>query len=652
MNPMTKTLFWHLGLGLMVLALSGFGGVTSAADHWLELKGDEITVAVGKDLALEVYRGPGEPVWSTRESSTPAVTVQIVKPDGKKTDANIRLGEAAGRKVEDYDDGLYKGHRIRLSELPGVDVEVELVLALGANDELLVQVEQVGGKNSVRRVAGLYDWKIQPAADSYMVVPRGSGYMIRSDSPKAARLGGFIGAAYSLPMFGIVAGNQTCQQIIDTWWDAKVSIDHTPRSGTVLSLDWEASLGKLRYPRRVFFRFVENMDHVGMAKAYRRRLVEQKRLITLAQRAEKTPALKRFLSGIEYRFVVWDDQDHQEVLDNIVRFQKAGLPVTFFHPKWLATPGWAQNSWQDFLKDKPREGGWAAAGKLIKEAHRLGCSVKLFVMPHTYYANGPAYDKAKLSGLGYPRISDRYAVEIVEKILDNLDDQGIQIDALYFDGHAAYLGHAEHQSPEGPVARKDSFEAQNDSFRETRRRGIVPGAELARFWCMGESDYFFFTDWSADRFRNGEPIPLFQLVFNDCYAAHFSGGGYYDEGKYDWYADRHPRLYELMYASMPSHNWLPGGSRPIKPEDWGTEAMNTRLKWLRLWHAYFQKVCYAEMLTHRFLNAERTLQRVEFAGGVVADFDLARGMYRVRGVPGFSGDWEKPPKISSSPLKK
>ncbi len=56
-NTMTRPLFWHLGLGLMVLALSGFGGVTSAADHWLELEGDEITVAVGKDLALKVYRG-------------------------------------------------------------------------------------------------------------------------------------------------------------------------------------------------------------------------------------------------------------------------------------------------------------------------------------------------------------------------------------------------------------------------------------------------------------------------------------------------------------------------------------------------------------------------------------------------------------------
>ena len=197
-----------------------------------------------------------------------------------------------------------------------------------------------------------------------------------------------------------------------------------------------------------------------------------------------------------------------------------------------------------------------------------------------------------------------------------------------------------------PVGRRRNFEAQVECFRETRRRGIVPGAELARFWSVAEADFFFFTDWSSDRLREGEPVPLFPLVFHDCFTAHFSGGGYYNEGKYDWYADRHPRLYELMYAAMPSHNWLPGGSRPIAPEDWGTEAMNRRLKWLRRWHAYFQQVCYREMLTHKFLNPQRTLQRVEFAGGVVAEFDLAKGLFRVQGVPGFTGDWEKPEEVT------
>ena len=73
--------------------------------------------------------------------------------------------------------------------------------------------------------------------------------------------------------------------------------------------------------------------------------------------------------------------------------------------------------------------------------------------------------------------------------------------------------------------------------------------------------------------------------------------------------------------------------------------MNRRLRWLKKWHAYYQSVCYAEMTSHRFLDARRKLQRVEFANGVAAEFDLDRGLYRVQGVAGFAGDWEQPEQI-------
>ena len=32
----------------------------------------------------------------------------------------------------------------------------------------------------------------------------------------------------------------------------------------------------------------------------------------------------------------------------------------------------------------------------------------------------------------------------------------------------------------------------------------------------GDGDFFFFADWSADRLRDGEPIPSFKLVFHEC----------------------------------------------------------------------------------------------------------------------------------------
>ena len=97
-----------------------------------------------------------------------------------------------------------------------------------------------------------------------------------------------------------------------------------------------------------------------------------------------------------------------------------------------------------------------------------------------------------------------------------------------------------------------------------------------------------------------------------------------------------------MYKAIPSHNWLPGGSRVIEAKDWGTDKMNRRLNWLKKWHSYAQKVRYTEMLDHEYLYGDRKIQRVTFANGVVAYFNVDLGLIRVEGVEGFTGGWEIP----------
>ena len=44
-------------------------------------------------------------------------------------------------------------------------------------------------------------------------------------------------------------------------------------------------------------------------------------------------------------------------------------------------------------------------------------------------------------------------------------------------------------------------------------------------------------------------------------------------------------------------------------------------------------------------NQDEILERVEFAGGISADFDLVKGQFRVQGIDGFTGDWETPETI-------
>ena len=620
---------------LGVLASLCSVGTARGVDPWLVLRGKSVTIDMGLDLSLSVFQQSQDPIW--RSVNDPAVTVQFHESiPNEPSSRRIPLEEFDERTVEDFNDGIHEGHRIHLRCPAITDAQIVLILAVSQQGELMVEVEQVGGRDTVQLVADLYTWAIEPAANSYTLVPVGSGYIVRSDSDQDVTLGGFVGAAYSLPLFGMVRGDRSMYQIVETWWDAHVAVTHRSQKGTVVNLEWKPSLGALRYARRVLVRFGENLDHVGIAKAYRRYLIERDQFTTLKQQAEELPSLRAYLSRIEYRVLFWKHDQHPQTLENIRRFQNAGLPIAYFFPKF-GTRAW----WQDYLEPNPVPEGWPAILEHAAAVRDLGCTIKLFIDANRYFKDRPGYDPSKATGKSHPGINSHAMVEANGLVLEVLSQRGFPCDALYFDAFSAHSGHVEHQSPRGPVSRRQTFESQIACFRQTRKHGIVPGGELGRFWAVGECPFFFFTDWSSDRLRQGEPIPLFPLIFHDCYGAHFSGGGY--DQRHDWYPDRHPRLYELMYVAIPSYNWITGsGLRPIRSEDWQSEALGRRIEWLKLWHAYYQKICYAEMTSHQFLNAERTRQRIEFANGVIADFDLAEGMFRVKGVEEFTGDWQRP----------
>ena len=242
-------------------------------------------------------------------------------------------------------------------------------------------------------------------------------------------------------------------------------------------------------------------------------------------------------------------------------------------------------------------------------------------------------------------------VERNRLVLESIEKHGHHLDVLYYDGYSAYSGSIEDFTPQRLCSMRQGYEIQNRCFADTRKAGIMPGAELARFWCIADCDYFFFTDWSSDRLTNGdlcgdegpigEPVPLFQLVFHDCYIAGFSGGGYsnYSPG-YDWWREGTPRLYEMLFCSAPAFNWLPGCDLPV--EDWNNAEAQARFAWLKRWSAFYQAIAKSEMTAHTFLSGDRRQQRIEFAGGVSAELDMAKDLCRVKGVAGFSGEWETP----------
>ena len=645
-----------------------------------EVAGDGITVRVNEDLSLTVRQRDGRMLWATSSTQPPTLTIRR----GNDTPRQLPLAQAQA-VLTPFDDGRHRGQTVRLSGFAGSDVVLDLTFAVGQNgplldghgreaapatDELLVEAVQVGGRDVVVSLEQLYRIEKPVPAGGYLVLPHGSGYLIPADCPDElpgqGHVGGFIGARWTLPLFGIVRGADALCVLVDTWWDCEVEADHAPGEQSSLAFHWRGSIGKLAYRRRFRVQFATGLDYVGMAKIYREQARREGLLRTLEEKAVENPGLRHDLDAVLYRWPAWNPDDGPGVLDDLQALRELGFAIKFFFPKWSSSgyapergrPTTATSGWQSLLLETPVPGGWETLAGLADAVHQRGCSIQGFIAPRSQEPEGPDYDEDRwprdADGLPIHNLSTHDAVERLSRGLDHLAARGLKLDTLYFDGYAAFGALAEDFSPQHPVTRRMTYEAQNAAFAETRRRGIVPAGELARFWCIADCDYFFFTDWSSDRLANtsvqgapapvGEPVPLFQLVFHDCFSAGFSGGGYalYSAG-YDWWEERTPRLYELLYAAAPAYNWLPGGAVPLGALERG--GLSRKLNWLRRWRDYYCAIATSELVSHAFLTADRTLQQVEFANGVCATFNMAANELRVENVPGFSGEWEQPEQL-------
>ena len=180
------------------------------------------------------------------------------------------------------------------------------------------------------------------------------------------------------------------------------NVNHPPAGGITYSLDWEASLGQLDYLRRVYCRFARKID---VAKGYRQYLIDRGEFSTLAERAAETPVLKRFFKGFEYHWVHSDldrSEEAELVLANIQRFQQAGVPISFFYPKWPAKEysSMEANSanWQAVFLDEPAPGGWPVQVKQLEQIRQLGCAIKIMINLHNYDPQAPGFDPVKSRG--------------------------------------------------------------------------------------------------------------------------------------------------------------------------------------------------------------------------------------------------------------
>ncbi|MCQ2463227.1 MAG: hypothetical protein MJ177_07475, partial [Clostridia bacterium] len=140
-----------------------------------------------------------------------------------------------------------------------------------------------------------------PKGTGYTVLPRMQGVLIPAQSEQTP-LGGhyedviFERNAY-MPMFGQVTDSADFGKgwgyaaVFDTPFDAKYKFDHEPGGDTAITPLFAASLGRIGYKRAILYRFETGCDYTRIAKIYRNYLKERGKLITLKEKAVRTPAV-------------------------------------------------------------------------------------------------------------------------------------------------------------------------------------------------------------------------------------------------------------------------------------------------------------------------------------------------------------------------
>ena len=170
----------------------------------ISLTGQRVIVTLTDKLALEVRDPDGALLWASSPDPVPTITVTpaTANADEKTGQCDFALHLAMNQQVRPFSTASYSGHQLTLNGFPGTDVTLALALAIDAGtDELLIQVEQTDGQDTVVEVRHLYRFDKPPAAGGYMVLPHGSGYLIHADCPDElpgrGPRGGLIGHRWS-----------------------------------------------------------------------------------------------------------------------------------------------------------------------------------------------------------------------------------------------------------------------------------------------------------------------------------------------------------------------------------------------------------------------------------------------------------------------
>ena len=531
--------------------------------------------------------------------------------------------------------------RIRLS-LSGAELSVELSFC------------------SLPTGGAVYPGMFNLSAGDAVVLPLSEGFRL---PPGCELLKGEFPAwksTLSMPFFGITDESDTAgwMAILETPEDATLQARRSDDVFTSPAPCWKNEKGMPGYTRRVRYVFFDRGGYVAMAKRYRKYARKNALLLTLSEKMKTRPLVGRLPGAANiWYFPSKGEPSHsivaKEIRDaGINRFlwssfstredvrEISAMPDVLagrydvcrdvYFPDLLKALGLANppasdicrntSAWpQDIIWNRPESNSWRRAwGVMCKDGRKRNCAAQCDI---------PAVARTE-----YNVSSELAAIPFTARFVDVL----------------AAVGWEECSNPAHPMTRRTSRKAKSDLLRMLGERfSLVVGSEQGMDAVVPFCDYFegmmspacarmphgrkgygrkeiFRDDGSIpgrlsprefnrvvdfglnEKYR----IPLFELVYHDCVCSHWY---WYDYSNHPLALWKKRDLFNTLYGTAPMY---------VFDYRLWRERKEQFVKSYKTVCSVARQTGFSEMMSHRALNAQRTVQETRFADGttVVADF--------------------------------
>lgn len=458
------------------------------------------------------------------------------------------------------------------------------------------------------------------------------------------------------PFWGRVSGKNGFCAIVETPFDASMFSCFGKHFAFLNSVNWNSSLGKLSYERKIRFIFHSDCDYNDIAKDYRKYLIENGSLVTMNDKIKKNKNIKKVIgapvlhcgifSNINPKSKFYDKNGENTHLiasfykraEQYEKIKEMGLENLYIH-----TDGWGNDGYDNshpyVLPPCSEAGGFDGMKELSETCCKLGYTFGIHDQYRDFYYSCSKFDMEKSvtkidgthpycdiwAGGAHSWLCTSHALDFVKQTYTELKEHGVKVQAAYLDVFAIVAGD-ECFNKDHRITREESMKLRGECFDYLTENGIITSSEEPASQLIDKLALVHHGPYTLRPQERGKavgiPVPLLSLVYHDCIMIPWISNGIGGWGIPDGDS---ARLHCVLNAGMPYLEPFNENNELLPEKELKSEI--ERVGEL----CELQKNLYdKEMLHHSFINGDTRRQRCEYADGTVIEIDFNSNTYEIK----------------------